>query len=50
MKNIRWVLQNNLIAENDRAQLQEACKEIGVEFYHADIKKYVKAVTEYIGK
>jgi hypothetical protein len=32
MKDIRWVLQNNLIAENDRKQLQEACKEIGVEF------------------
>ena len=31
MKKIRWVIQNNLIAENDLNQLQEACKEVGAE-------------------
>ena len=31
MKKIRWVIQNNLISENDLNQLQEACKEVGAE-------------------
>ena len=31
MKKARWVIQNNLIAENDRSQLQNACKEMDIE-------------------
>lgn len=30
-KKVRWVIQNNLIAENDLNQLQEACKEVGAD-------------------
>lgn len=32
MKNIRWIIQNNLIAENDLKQLQKACVDIGADF------------------
>lgn len=32
MKNIRWVIQNNLIAENDLKVIQNSCKNLGVEF------------------
>jgi hypothetical protein len=32
MGNIRWVIQNNLIAENDLKVIQNSCKNIGVEF------------------
>ncbi len=32
MKNIRWVIQNNLIAENDLKEIQNACKDMDVEF------------------
>ena len=31
MKKVRWIIQNNLIAENDRNQFQEACDKLGVE-------------------
>ena len=30
MKKVRWVVQNNLIAENDRNQMKTACEELGV--------------------
>lgn len=32
MKNIRWIIQNNLIAENDLKEVQRACTEMGIEF------------------
>src|SRR5690349_8582825 len=32
MKNIRWVIQNNLIHENDLKAIQNVCKDMGVEF------------------
>lgn len=32
MKQIRWIIQNNLIAENDLQEVQNACKDMGVEF------------------
>lgn len=32
MKKVRWVIQNNLIAENDLNQIQNACKDMDVEF------------------
>lgn len=47
MKNIRWVLQNNLIAENDRAQLQEACKDIGVEFEEVLVIPFSEELPEF---
>jgi hypothetical protein len=32
MKNIRWIIQNNLIAENDLKEIQNSCKDMNVEF------------------
>jgi hypothetical protein len=37
MKNIRWVIQNNLIAENDLNEIQETCKTLGVEFQEVTV-------------
>lgn len=36
-KQIRWVIQNNLLAENDIKQLQKACNTIGVDFQEVDV-------------
>jgi hypothetical protein len=33
MKKVRWILQNNLIAENDIKKFQTACLELGVECF-----------------
>ena len=32
MNKIRWILQNNLISENNVNQMQSAFKEFGIEF------------------
>ena len=32
MNKIRWIIQNNLIAENDIKQLQTSCKGLDIEF------------------
>lgn len=32
MRKVRWIIQNNLIAENDLNELQNGCKDIGAEF------------------
>ena len=32
MKNIRWIIQNNLIHENDLKAIQNTCKELNIEF------------------
>lgn len=32
MKNIRWIIQNNLIHENDLKAIQNSCKDMGVSF------------------
>ncbi len=37
MKNIRWVIQNNLIAENDLNEIQEACNNLDVEFQEVTV-------------
>lgn len=37
MENVRWVIQNNLIAENDLNEIQETCKYLGVEFQEVTV-------------
>lgn len=37
MENVRWVIQNNLIAENDLNEIQETCKNLGVEFQEVTV-------------
>lgn len=40
MKEVRWVIQNNLIAENDLQEIQNTCRDIGVEFKNVKIKPF----------
>lgn len=37
VNNVRWVIQNNLIAEKDLKEIQEVCVEMGVEFEEVKI-------------
>ena len=32
MKNVRWIVQDNLISENDRGQIKSACESLGVDY------------------
>ena len=36
MKKVRWIIQDNLIAENDRNQFHQACDELGIA--HSEVK------------
>jgi len=47
MGNVRWVIQNNLIAENDLNQLQEACKHLGVEIEEVLIIPFSDELPEF---
>lgn len=46
-KKVRWVIQNNLIAENDLNQLQEACKEVGDEFQEVLVVPFSDELPEF---
>jgi hypothetical protein len=48
MKNIRWVIQNNLIAENDLNEIQEICKSLDVEFQEVMVIPMTKELPEII--
>lgn len=37
VKAIRWVMQNNLIAENDVEKMRKACKDLNIEFYEMTV-------------
>lgn len=47
MKKARWVIQNNLIAENDVKQLQNACKEIGAEFEEVIVVPFSSEIPKF---
>jgi hypothetical protein len=50
MKNtdkVRWVIQNNLIAENDLNQLQEACKDIGTDIEEVLIVPFTNTLPKF---
>lgn len=40
MVEVRWVIQNNLIAENDLNEIQNTCRDMGVEFKNVRIKPF----------
>jgi hypothetical protein len=44
---MRWVIQNNLISENDLNQIQDACKAINVEFEEVQVIPYLKVLPEF---
>lgn len=48
MKNIRWIIQNNLIAENDLNEIQNACKDMGVEFEEILVIPFSSELPEFI--
>lgn len=37
MKDIRWVIQKNLIAENDLNEIERACMHLGVAYEHVEV-------------
>jgi len=47
MGNVRWVIQNNLIAENDLNQVQESCKHIGVEIEEVLIVPFIDKLPKF---
>lgn len=47
MKKIRWIIQNNLIAENDLKQVQKACVDIGSEFEEIIVIPFSKEIPEF---
>jgi len=47
MKKVRWVIQNNLIAENDLKQLQTACKEAGDEVQEVVVVPFSDELPEF---
>lgn len=47
MKKVRWVIQNNLIAENDLNELQIACEMIGAEFEEVLIIPFSSELPEF---
>lgn len=48
MKNVRWVIQNNLIAENDLNEIQEACKSLNVEFQEVIVIPMTKELPDIL--
>jgi hypothetical protein len=47
MKKARWIIQNNLIAENDRNQFQEACDKLGIEHYEVTVVPFSSELPEF---
>lgn len=45
--NLRWVIQNNLISENDLGQIQDACKAINVEVEEIQVIPYLKDLPDF---
>lgn len=47
MKKARWIIQDNLIAENDRNQFQEACDKLGVEHVEVTVVPFSEELPEF---
>lgn len=47
MKNIRWVIQNNLIPENDLKEIKTTCKNIGIEFEEVLVVPFSSELPEF---
>lgn len=46
-KKVRWIIQDNLIAENDRNQMQEACEKLGLPHIEVIVVPYSKDLPEF---
>lgn len=47
MKQIRWIIQNNLIYENDLKEIQNACKDMSVEFEEIKVVPFSEEIPEF---
>jgi hypothetical protein len=47
MKNIRWIIQNNLIHENDLKAVQNSCKDMDVEFEEVMVIPFSSEIPEF---
>jgi len=47
MKKARWIIQNNLIAENDRNQFQLACDNLGVSHFEVIVVPFSNELPEF---
>lgn len=47
MKKARWIIQDNLIAENDRNQFQQACDELDIEHHEVIVVPFSKELPEF---
>jgi hypothetical protein len=47
MKKVRWIIQNNLIAENDLQAIQKACVDINVEFESILVIPFTEELPEF---
>lgn len=47
MKNVRWVIQNNLIHENDWGQMQQVCEKLGIEYELVKVLPFSNELPEF---
>lgn len=47
MKQVRWIIQNNLIAENDLKEIQNSCKDMNVEFEEIIVVPFSSEIPEF---
>ena len=47
MKKVRWIIQNNLIAENDLKQLQKVLKDNDIEFFEVQIIPFMSGLPAF---
>lgn len=47
MKKVRWIIQDNLIAENDRNQFQEACDNLGIPHKEIIVTPFSKELPNF---
>jgi len=47
MKKVRWIIQDNLIAENDRNQFQDACDKLGIEHVEVIVVPFSDELPEF---
>jgi len=47
MKKVRWIIQDNLIAENDRMQFQEACDKLNIEHVEITVVPFSEELPEF---
>lgn len=47
MKEVRWVMQNNLISENDVERVKKVCKDLEIEFYEITVLPFSSELPDF---